>query len=237
MRQPWVKKLISIFLSVIAGIATHFLLNNLILSLLTIFVFLLVFLIIFSKEFPVKLCLDRTSKHLLGFVSSYRYQDEASSSILKQVASSRRIDILLIRGHRFILDDDSYLGEILKTASPNTNIRLLLLNPECPAMKEMLEKMELKDSQRHAYLAKCELVKKELDTLVTKKLVNYLYYDSIPIWKLLITDHGLFVGGYDPRIRGSLMPLGEYEDGGKPTYIGFVNYFDSLWTSYFSAES
>jgi hypothetical protein len=221
-------RLIALATSVVGGLIVRFCVNSPLLAVVTFVGIMLFFLFVFAKGFPVVLAFDRGVRENLGFQAFDKNQSAAHSNIVDAAHTTQRLDIMLIRGHTFILDHDSLLDNMLdKTQS--VKVRILLLAPEGSSMQAYIAKMNLNEEQKKQYLQKCSLVAEKLISLKNTNDLEYKYYDFFPSWKLIITDSRMFVAAYDATHRGSNLPVSTYHDMGMPYFIAFSNYFQQIW--------
>jgi hypothetical protein len=228
MSKETSSRLIGIAVSVGAGLIVEFLVRQPLLALDTFVAALLITVLIFSRGLPIRFSLDRSHRLLFGVSGYYKDQEAARHDIVTIAHSSKRADIMLIRGHTFILDDNSLLHEML-ARTQNLQIRILLLDPRGASMKSYLTTMRLSAEEQEQSLAKCALVRKWLETEQNRYSIEYKYYDHFPSWKVIIADSHAFVAAYDTQRRGSKLPYIAYADMGRPFFVAFSNYFEQIW--------
>lgn len=221
-------RLIGFAASVFAGLTVQFLVRQPLMAVATFLTGLLLTLIFVARGLPVRVSLDRTHRVLFGAAGYYCDQAAARPQIIAVAHASKRVDIMLIRGHNFILDEDALLAAILD-GTQNMHIRLLLLNPDGAAMTNYLRIRNFSADEQRQYLAKCALVRDCLDGLRGRFTLEYRYYDHFPSWKVIVADSHAFVAPYDTRTRGSKLPYVAYSGMGRPFFVAFSNHFDVVW--------
>ncbi len=221
-------RLYAFVISVGAGLTVQFFVRSPQIAFDVFIGILLVSLFVLAKGFPIVLAFDRGVRENLGFQAFDKDQSAAHSNIVDAAHKTQRLDIMLIRGHTFILDGDSLLDSML-TKTRTVNARILLLNPQGYAIQSYLAQMNLREDQIQRYLKKCSLVAEHLKNLKKTYNLDFGYYDFFPSWKLIITDSNLFVAAYDATHRGSNLPVSTYHDMGMPYFIAFSNYFQQIW--------
>lgn len=166
-----------------------------------------------------------------GIRNWYVNQANALSKILEETKKSRHIDVMLIRGHDWILGDNPLIERILERFDPSFQdpIRLLLLSPKSEYMVQYLDERELNRNQKNEYFQKCSLAKTHLDDLQSRRKLKHNYYDFRPIWKIILTDQKLFLACYHLTKRGRELPIVEYSEGNKYMYYSFSKYFENIW--------
>jgi len=166
---------------------------------------------------------------LQGIENWYENHAATAEKILYETRKSKTIDLMLIRGHDWILGDNPLLNKILihHDLSFQDPIRLVILNPKSKYMEQYLKGQKLTSEQKREYLQKCQLAKTRLDDFQRERKINYSYYNFQPIWKLIITKYKLFLACYQFDIRGRDLQIFEYGEG--PLYYSFSKYFDSMW--------
>ncbi len=231
MKKESFSRLIALATSVSGGLTVQFFMREPSIAMLTFVALLLTSLLLIARGFPVVIALDHSARRMLGFEKCYADQEFASKVIVSATHSTQRLDIMLIRGHTFILDQDSLLDRML-VDTQNLRIRILLLDPQGLSMQTYIDKISLNGAKKHQYLEKCSLVADQLESLKKTYELDYALYDFFPSWKLIITDSTLFVAAYDTMQRGSRLYVASYHDMGKPYFIAFSNYFEQVWTKF-----
>jgi hypothetical protein len=235
MSKESVSRLIGVIFSVAAGLIVQFLVRQPLLAAITFVSALLLTAIIVSHGLPIRISLDRSHRLLFGVTGYYKDQDTARSDIVTTAHASKRIDIMLIRGHTFILDEHALLEEMIKGVQ-NVQVRILLLDPHGTSMKSYLNSRRLSAEEQEQYLAKCSLVKRHLDDEQRRQSIEYKYYDHFPSFKVIVADSHAFVAPYDTRRRGSKLPYIAYGDMGRPFFVAFSNYFEQVWLRFSSSS-
>ena len=229
MNQYVAERAISLAISIVGGMITYILVKNLMLTLLVFLAVLLAALVVLARGFPIAVILYRPFKKHLGLLRSFPNQSSAELAMVTAGKKSSQLDIMLIRGHHLILDENSLLNKLLKARGVKANTRILLLDPDSDAIKTYLTKKGLDDHEHKMFLSKCHLVQEKLDRYKQQELLDYRYFDNDPIWKLIITDTKVFCAGYDPSKEGPELPIAEYKDFDFSVYIALSIYFESIW--------
>ncbi|MEP0826498.1 MAG: hypothetical protein HRF40_13530 [Nitrososphaera sp.] len=162
------------------------------------------------------------------FDKSYTNQEDAKQDIIEATERTKRLDIMLIRGHRFILDDPSLLDSMIDKARYLNNLRIILLETEV-ARNGYLRQLGFNEQKMTDYLSKCDTVKKKLEGLKQRCKIDYCYSEFQPTFKLIITDTCAFFAAYDRKRRGSDLPYFRCRDMGTPFFIALSTLFDEIW--------
>jgi len=224
-------RVVGFLLALAAGIIVQFFFRAPVAALLTFLVVSIAVLFFLADGLPVRVSLDRSPRRLLGYDACYDNQEAAAVDIVKAAHSTQRLDVKLIRGHSFVLDEESLLGRML-SENLVVKVRILLLSPEGASMQLYLSKLRLSGEEKNEYLTKCSMVRDKLERLKATYDLEYKYYDFFPTWKLILTDSRSFVAPYDTKSRGSRLPVAAYHDMGKPVFIAFSNWFNGIWHNF-----
>ena len=224
-------RLVALAIAVAGGIVVKFLFHDLLLATFVLTSGVVISSFVLARNFPIIIARDHRQAELLtellGYIRCYRDQSCAEPDLIAAANETQRLDIMLIRGHTFVLADGAILDRMI--SSPNTRARILLLHPSSDAMKKYLRERRFNKTEKKQYLEKCEAVTHKLNTLKGTRSLEYGHYDCYPSWKLIITDAKLFVAPYDAKSAGSRLSYASYHDMGKPYFIGFSNYFQVMW--------
>lgn len=234
MSKSMVTRLVGVGFAVAAGLIVQFLVRQPLLAIASFVAVLLIVAIVFSRGLPVRISLDRAHRVLFGATGYYRDQETARPDIVATVHSSKRVDIMLIQGHTFILDRQSLLEEML-VGTQNLEVRILLLDPNGASMTAYLTSLGLSPGAQAQYRAKCALVENCLNGYQGRFALQYKYYDHFPSWKLIIADSHAFIAPYDAQRRGSRLPYVAYADMGRPFFVAFSNHFEQVWRRFSTA--
>jgi hypothetical protein len=221
-------RLVGLGVSVLAGILVQLIVRTPVLSLLAFLASAVASLFVLAKGLPIRIYRERSLRTLVGYEGCYPNQQAASDDIVESARATRRLDIALIRGHRFVLLDDSLLDRMLNGAM-NAETRVLLLDPAGQAMRRYLEHRKFSLQESTEYIATCEQVRTKLDRLGHSGALEYRYYDFLPSWRLIINDAHVFVAPYDAMRRGSELPYVRFGNMGRPYFVAYSNGFNEIW--------
>lgn len=233
------ERIVALVIAILGGFVVYFFLEKPVLSILTSIFIVCVGILFISKRLPSLISfnraaqkdLDRIHNHL-GLAATYQHQEAASRLIVDAAHSTQRLDLLLIRGHTFLLHEDALFDRMIRIKNLKIGkIRVLLLDPNGKAMQTYLERRNLSDVEKNKYLENCRRVTEKLGAIKSKQVydLQFAYYDFFPSWKLILTDTKVFVAAYDAQRRGSQLCVALYHNMGKPYFISFSNYFETIW--------
>ena len=167
-----------------------------------------------------------------GFQRYHKNQTRAIPYIQRAAKRTIRLDIMLIRGHDWLVGENPIINRLLEDtdSAARQAARILLLQPQSAYMAEYVAARGLTEAQKDEYYAKCEAVRGRLEELREQRRVVFAHYNFRPIWKLVITDSVLFVADYELTKRGRELEIREYTDAGKRAYRSYLKYFEDMWT-------
>ena len=117
----------------------------------------------------------------------YAVQDGASGELREHAATAARIDILAVRALGLIALNDSLLRGPLEARTTPADVRVLLLDPDSPAVA--LRAAETGESPQ-AFAAGIRLALGRLTDLAGHPAVRVqtAVYDTLPVWRMLAFD-------------------------------------------------
>jgi hypothetical protein len=159
----------------------------------------------------------------------YPTQAEASRDIREHAAAAGQVDILAVRGLGILGLNDSELRSPLTGRSTPVRVRVLLLDPDSPAVAvraaETGESPESFAAGIRMSLARLA----ELDGHPVVRL-EAAVYSSLPVWRMLAFDSTLFVSAFTPRAEGArsgMYKLTAVSDG--VLHAGMTRQFEDMW--------
>ncbi|MDX2392453.1 XRE family transcriptional regulator [Streptomyces sp. DK15] len=159
-------------------------------------------------------------------VRVYSAQAAARQEIQQLVRAAGELDILAVRGLGLIGLNDSMLRSHLRRHDGKLRVRVLLLDPEAPAL--VLRAAEIGESAESlasgVRLAETRL--RELDEICD---VEVYRYGMLPTWRLIRADSTMFVGAFDAGWEGhesATYKVMETPHG--PLFRGFRRMFEAM---------
>jgi hypothetical protein len=159
----------------------------------------------------------------------YPTQAEASREIREHAATAERVDILAVRGLGILgLNDSQLRGPLTERSSP-VQVRVLLLDPDSPAVA--VRAAETGESPE-SFAAGIRMSLARLAELQGHPVVRLesAVYSSLPVWRMLAFDGTMFLSAFTPRTEGAgsgmykLTPVG---DG--VLHAGMTRQFEDIW--------
>jgi transcriptional regulator with XRE-family HTH domain len=159
----------------------------------------------------------------------YAVQDRASTELREHAATAAVIDILAVRGLGLIALNDSLLRGPLEARSTPADIRVLLLDPDSPAVATRAA--ETGESPQ-AFAAGIRHALGRLADLASHPVIRLrtAVYDTLPVWRMLAFDQILYLSAFTPAAEGhrsGMYKLAAAGDG--VLHAGFCRQFDDMW--------
>ncbi|MFD5419633.1 helix-turn-helix domain-containing protein [Streptomyces sp. NPDC127069] len=132
-------------------------------------------------------------------VRVYPTQASAREEIQQQVRIARELDVLAVRGLGLVGLNDSMLRPHLVQQKGDLRVRVLLLDPEAPALA--LRAAEIGESAE-SLASGVRLAEARLRELVEICDIEVYRYGMLPTWRLIRADSTMFVGAFDAGWEG-----------------------------------
>ncbi|MFH7593482.1 helix-turn-helix transcriptional regulator [Streptomyces racemochromogenes] len=132
-------------------------------------------------------------------VRVYSAQASAKEEIQQQVRTAKELDVLAVRGLGLVGLNDSMLRPHLVRQNGGLRVRVLLLNPEAPALA--LRAAEIGESAE-SLAGGVRLAEARLRELAGICDIEVYRYGMLPTWRLIRADSTLFVGAFDAGWEG-----------------------------------
>ncbi|MET9610573.1 helix-turn-helix transcriptional regulator [Streptomyces sp. NPDC006512] len=159
-------------------------------------------------------------------VRVYSAQVSAQEEIQQQARTAEQLDILAVRGLGLIGLNDSMLRSHLGREGAGLRVRVLLLDPEAPALA--LRAAEIGESAE-SLAGGVRLAEARLRELAGICDIEVYRYGMLPTWRLIRADSTMFVGAFDVGWEGhesATYKVMETPHG--PLFRGFRRMFDAL---------
>ncbi|WP_241695028.1 helix-turn-helix domain-containing protein [Streptomyces sp. C] len=159
-------------------------------------------------------------------VRVYSAQASAQEEIQEQARMAKELDILAVRGLGLIGLNDSMLRTHLMRQAVDFRLRVLLLDPEAPALAARAA--EIGESVE-SLAGGVRLTEARLRELAGTCDVQVYRYGMLPTWRLIRTDSTLFVGAFDAGWEGhesATYKVMETPHG--PLFRGFRRMFEAI---------
>lgn len=156
-------------------------------------------------------------------------QSPADQQLRDHAATASRIDILAVRALGLVALNDSLLRGPLTTRATPVQLRVLLLNPESPAIA--VRAAEIGESAQ-ALASGIRLALGRVAELDDHPLISVdtAVYSTLPTWRMLIFDGILYLsafGAYAEGHRSGMYKLAAATDG--VLHAGFLRQFEDMW--------
>ena len=159
----------------------------------------------------------------------YPTQAEASREIREHAATAERIDILAVRGLGLLgLNDSALRGPLTGRSSP-VRVRVLLLDPDSPAVAIRADETGESPESFGAGIRMSLARLAELQDHPVVKL-EAAVYSSLPVWRMLAFDSTLFLSAFTPRAEGArsgMYRLTAVSDS--VLHAGMTRQFEDMW--------
>ncbi|WP_405436669.1 helix-turn-helix domain-containing protein [Streptomyces avidinii] len=159
-------------------------------------------------------------------VRVYSAQASAREEIQQQARAAKELDILAVRGLGLIGLNDSMLRAHLGRPDGGLRVRVLLLDPESPALAQRAAEIGESAESLASGVRLAEARLRELSGICD---IEVYRYGMLPTWRLIRTDSTLFVGAFDAGWEGhesATYKVMETPHG--PLYRGFRRMFEAV---------
>lgn len=159
-------------------------------------------------------------------VRVYSAQASAREEMQQQVRGAAELDILAVRGLGLIGLNDSMLRAHLGMRGEGLRVRVLLLDPEAPALA--MRAAEIGESAE-SLASGVKLAETRLRELAGMCDIEVYRYAMLPTWRLIRADSTLFVGAFDAGWEGhesATYKVLETPHG--PLFRGFRRMFEAV---------
>lgn len=159
-------------------------------------------------------------------VRVYSAQASARTEIQQQARAAKELDILAVRGLGLIGLNDSMLRAHLGRTDGRLRVRVLLLDPEGPALAQRAAEIGESAESLAGGVRLSEARLRELTDLCD---VEVYRYGMLPTWRIIRTDSTMFVGAFDAGWEGhesATYKVMETPHG--PLYRGFRRMFEAV---------
>lgn len=159
----------------------------------------------------------------------YPTQADASREIRECAATAERVDVLAVRGLGILgLNDSELRGPLTGRSSP-VRVRVLLLDPDSPAVA--VRAAETGESPE-SFAAGIRMSLARLAELEDHPVVRLeaAVYSSLPVRRMLAFDGTLFLSAFTPRAEGArsgMYKLTAVSDG--VLHAGMTRQFEDMW--------
>ncbi|MEU0845801.1 helix-turn-helix transcriptional regulator [Streptomyces sp. NPDC005962] len=160
-------------------------------------------------------------------VHVYARQVAASEDIKQLAASAEELDVLAVRGLGLIGLKDSLLrASLARPVGRRPRVRVLLLDPESPALVERAAEIGESPESLAAGIALSETRLRELSDVCDLRLYRY---DMRPTWRVIRVDDTMFVSTFDVGWEGHESAAYKVVEGPQgPLFRGFQRMFESM---------
>lgn len=159
-------------------------------------------------------------------VRVYSAQASARSEIQQQARAAKELDILAVRGLGLIGLNDSMLRAHLGRTDGRLRVRVLLLDPEGPALVQRAAEIGESAESLAGGVRLAEARLRELSDVCD---IEVYRYGMLPTWRIIRTDRTMFVGAFDAGWEGhesATYKVMETPHG--PLYRGFRRMFEAV---------
>ncbi|MFE3580551.1 helix-turn-helix domain-containing protein [Streptomyces vinaceus] len=159
-------------------------------------------------------------------VRVYSAQASARTEIQQHTRAATELDILAVRGLGLIGLNDSMLRAHLGRADGRLRVRVLLLDPEGPALAQRAAEIGESPESLAGGVRLAEARLKELSDVCD---IEVYRYGMLPTWRIIRTDNLMFVGAFDAGWEGhesATYKVMETPHG--PLYRGFRRMFEAV---------
>ncbi|MEU9984870.1 helix-turn-helix transcriptional regulator [Streptomyces sp. NPDC050856] len=132
-------------------------------------------------------------------VRVYSAQASAREEIQQHARAARELDILAVRGLGLIGLNDSMLRAHLGRAGDHLRMRVLLLDPESPALAQRAAEI---GESTESLASGVRLAEARLRELSGVCHIEVYRYGVLPTWRVIRTDSTMFVGAFDAGWEG-----------------------------------
>ncbi|MFI6285530.1 helix-turn-helix domain-containing protein [Streptomyces sp. NPDC051018] len=132
-------------------------------------------------------------------VRVYSAQAAAREEIQQHTRTAEELDILAVRGLGLIGLNDSMLRSLLARAEGGLRVRVLLLDPDSPALA--LRAAEIGESAE-SLAGGVRLAEARLRELAGACAIEVYRYGMLPTWRVIRADSTMFVGAFDAGWEG-----------------------------------
>lgn len=143
-------------------------------------------------------------------IAVYPSQAAAAQTIRNAAFAARRVDVLAVRGLGILgLNDGLLRGPLSATRDAALTLRVLVLDPDCPAARRRAD--EIGESPQ-SFAAAAALSEARLRDLADHSgaTVEVYRYRTHPIWRVIHCDDMLFVGTFDTLKEGHSSPVYQF---------------------------
>jgi len=159
-------------------------------------------------------------------VRVYSAQASARAEIQEQARAATELDILAVRGLGLIGLNDSMLRAHLGRPDGKLRVRVLLLDPEGPALAQRAAEIGESAESLAGGVRLAEARLRELSDVCD---IEVYRYGMLPTWRIIRTDRTMFVGAFDAGWEGhesATYKVMETPHG--PLYRGFRRMFEAV---------
>ncbi|MFI1148696.1 helix-turn-helix domain-containing protein [Streptomyces sp. NPDC020817] len=159
-------------------------------------------------------------------VRVYSAQASARDEIQQHARAATELDILAVRGLGLIGLNDSMLRAHLGRADGRLRVRVLLLDPEGPALAQRAAEIGESPESLAGGVRLAEARLRELSDVCD---IEVYRYGMLPTWRIIRTDSLMFVGAFDAGWEGhesATYKVMETPHG--PLYRGFRRMFEAV---------
>ncbi|MBT2453749.1 helix-turn-helix transcriptional regulator [Streptomyces sp. ISL-86] len=132
-------------------------------------------------------------------VRVYSAQTSAREEIQQQARAAKELDILAVRGLGLIGLNDSMLRAHLGQQDDRLRVRVLLLDPEAPALAQRAAEIGESAESLASGVRLAEARLRELSGICD---IEVYRYGMLPTWRVIRTDSIMFVGAFDAGWEG-----------------------------------
>jgi transcriptional regulator with XRE-family HTH domain len=159
----------------------------------------------------------------------YPSQADASREIREHAATAARVDVLAVRGLGLLGLNDSELRGPLTDREVPVHVRVLLLDPDSPAVA--VRAAETGESPE-SFGAGIKMSLARLTELQDHPVVKLeaAVYSSLPVWRMLAFDSTLFLSAFTQRAEGArsgMYKLTAVSDS--VLHAGMTRQFEDMW--------
>ncbi|MFD0384868.1 helix-turn-helix domain-containing protein [Streptomyces stramineus] len=159
-------------------------------------------------------------------VRVYSSQASAAEEIQRQARSATEVDVLAVRGLGLIGLNDSLLRGPVSGAGTPLRIRVLLLDPDAPALARRAAEV---GESAESMASGVRLAEARLQELTGARDVRVYRYRMLPTWRVIRLDSTMFVSAFDAGWEGhesAVYKVMETPHG--PLYRGCRRMFEAL---------
>jgi hypothetical protein len=159
----------------------------------------------------------------------YPMQSAASREIREHARAASRVDVLAVRGLGLLgLNDSELRGPLTERETP-VRVRVLLLDPDSPAVAVRAAETGESAASFAAGIRMALARLAELDGHPVVRMETAVY-DGLPVWRMLAFDGTLFLSAFTPNAEGARSGMYKLAAAGDGVlHAGMSRQFEDMW--------